>query len=537
MKNELPAHYSLLHEKPDHFMIHDARVDKAFPVAKKGIHPATQMKMLRLPKYCGGGKIPGMDEGGVRGQDQNWSDQPGAEDDPQFPKMLKNLPIQPPQQDGPMSQMDQTQADTPPSQQVQAQPAPQPQGASQNGGVDFGGAPKGYPTLGSLNNAVGQEASGINQQAQGQVEQNKQMADVQQQHLALEQESMRKYQETMQRYQAQNDQLMQAVTNQKINPDQYWDNHSKFGAAIATVLSGIGQGLSHQTNNMAMDVIQSGINRSIESQKAELGKKENLLSNNLKVQGNLMQAETATRLQMNAMLQGKLALVASKTGDPMILGQAQQKIGQLKQAAIPQQMSLAQYQTQMHMRDQLSKMDTSKMDPAQLVNYLPNVTPEAKTQILKEIDAAQNVHINASFMADAQERAANNMHVADFVPGRNNADQDQLHTLLGPTFKDLGESVRPAAMENVFHGVTPRMGDAVLSNKDTLRNTLKDYLSSKQAAPTAKSYGLDLSKFESTRFPEEAFGKKGPREGMTGIDRKTGQRVMMRNGQVVPIGR
>ncbi len=199
---EMPKHYSLVKENPDHFLIHDKRDDKAFPVAKKGLHPATQMHMLRLPKFCGGGDVQKFSSGGVEdgGSDQNWGDEPGAEQDPQFSQTLKGQPVMPqPQPQAPAQ---------PPPQAPQGQPSPQ-------GNIDTSGVSSGYPTLGSFNGAIGQEAKGINQQAQGQMEQNRQMALAQQAHLDLEQHRDAIYQNTMQKYQQQNDDLMSDVANNK----------------------------------------------------------------------------------------------------------------------------------------------------------------------------------------------------------------------------------------------------------------------------------------------------------------------------------
>jgi hypothetical protein len=548
----LPKHYSLVHEKSDHFLIHDARDKRAFQVAKKPLHPANQLKIMRLPKFSDGGEIKKMSDGTQpsdlpKGMTQEDADKmkavadtvravPGAirglwhdssNDQPDVPP---ETPPQPQLQEGPMSQMTPDQAATPPQQQVQAQP--QGQDAGQPPGMP--NSTQGYPTLGEFNNLENQGAKAINQQTQGQIGQNFEQAKAMRDSQALEQEYMAHSQRVLEGYQQQNDRLMNDVASGKVDPDKYWDDHSKMGAAFAVLLSGIGSGIQHSTQNLAMDAIQKGIDRSMEAQKAELGKKENLLSNNLKVQGNLQQAQEATMLQMRAMAQGKLAKIAMETGDPILQAQAQQRIVQMKMSDMPIKQQLAQYQTQMHMRDMLSKMDTSHMDPAQIVNYLPNITPEAKTQILKEIDTAQNVHNNAGRMAEAQRNAAN-FHVANIMPGKNNVYQDQLHTLLGPTFNDLHESLREASMNNVFNGVTPKFGDSVVSDPEEKQKTLLNYMRSKEAAPTAKSYGLDLSKFESTRFPKEAFQVKDSREGQMGT--LNGQRVMMKNGQVVPVGR
>lgn len=95
------------------------------------------------------------------------------------------------------------------------------------------------------------------------------------------------------------DKLFNDVKNQKIDPYKVWNDSStgqKAGIVVGMLLSGLGQGLQGPgATNMAMDAYNKQVDRSIESQKMELGKKENLLSQNLRRYGDLHTAEAATR--------------------------------------------------------------------------------------------------------------------------------------------------------------------------------------------------------------------------------------------------
>ncbi len=54
---ELPKHYSLHSENDSHFVVHDARDGKTFHIAKKELHPANQIKVMRMQKLADGGDV------------------------------------------------------------------------------------------------------------------------------------------------------------------------------------------------------------------------------------------------------------------------------------------------------------------------------------------------------------------------------------------------------------------------------------------------------------------------------------------------
>ncbi len=297
------------------------------------------------------------------------------------------------------------------------------------------------------------------------------------------------------------------------------------GAALAVMVSGIGAGIQHSTQNLAFDVVQKGIDRSIETQKADLGRKESLLSNNLRVQGNLMQAETATRLQTNAMLQGKLAQIAAQTGDPILQGKAQQAIGQLKQGATNQQMQLAQYQTNMEIKKQVMSGGVNpNMDPSQLVRYMVPETHQQKA--LEEIKNAQDIKALTPKIMDAFNRGASRN------PNEAAQGQREFEGLINTTVKEQEGSARQAAFESIHRTMTPSGLFAGYGENEAKARTVREYLASKASAPISKGFGIDLNKFHSTNLVEQA----DPNEGKTASDGK-GNRLIMKNGQWGPLGR
>ncbi len=143
-------------------------------------------------------------------------------------------------------------------------------------------------------------------------------------------------------------------------------------------------------------------------------------------------------------------------------------------------------------------------DPAVLV---PHAVPEhQQTKVYDEIRTAQDTAKLTPQILQAFDNAANKLHAADFAPGLDNADQKALHALMGPTFKDVEGTVRQAAMDNMAKNTTPQFGDSA-ETLATKRAALMGYLQSKSSAPTAKAYGLDLSKFKTTSIQDPSSRK------------------------------
>ena len=70
----------------------------------------------------------------------------------------------------------------------------------------------------------------------------------------------------------------------QVDPEHYWSSLStpaKISTNIGLILGGIGAGLT-RGENLAYKMLQANIDRDMAAQKAEMGKKENLLQFNMK---------------------------------------------------------------------------------------------------------------------------------------------------------------------------------------------------------------------------------------------------------------
>lgn len=287
--------------------------------------------------------------------------------------------------------------------------------------------------------------------------------------------------------------LMSDIASGHVNPQRYIQNMStgdKVFTAIGLILGGMGSGLTGGPN-LAYNYLQNQIDRDIDSQKSDLGKKENLLSHNLQQTHDLREAYNLTKLQTLDVLNSHLRMTADQTADPMAKAKILQVIGQTDQQT-------AQLQHQMAIQKmQLGGIGATGPDPAKLIPLL--VPKEHQAKAFSEVEAAENTRKMSGSILQSFEDAAKKNTVLRTGAGflRTPAEVYSLHQAMQPTFKDLEGTVRQAAMDNTFKNITPMPGDTG-GTIDVKRQALKDYLQSKLSAPTARGYGIDLRKFGTT---------------------------------------
>lgn len=109
------------------------------------------------------------------------------------------------------------------------------------------------------------------------------------------------------------------IKNSRINPNKFWESKNTgqlIMGAVGLILGGAGAGMTGG-RNLAADIIEKAIDRDVEAQKANLGKKFNLLSFALQKTNNLVQAEQVTAALLGsaalADVQGRLARLKGDT--------------------------------------------------------------------------------------------------------------------------------------------------------------------------------------------------------------------------------
>lgn len=275
------------------------------------------------------------------------------------------------------------------------------------------------------------------------------------------------------------------LANEKIDPEKFWESHSKVQAAIGLALSSFGG-----TGEAAMNFLNNQINRSVDAQKHNLDNKKSLLAMNMKIYGDKSAAEDVTRAAGAAAVAHKLMANAAKSGSADAELKAKMYVGQMMQQYQPLMDRAATIKT-------LNSGAAENMDPAQFINQV--VKPDQQKAVAEAIDVAKETRKSSIGIMSAFERAVKDNTLVKSIGGiRTPGSVMALHALLGPTFKDVEGTVRQAAMDNLFKNITPGMGDGDKKVQER-RQALRGYIQSKGESAIATANGVPLSRFKSTR--------------------------------------
>lgn len=162
----------------------------------------------------------------------------------------------------------------------------------------------------------------------------KQLADDMAANQVKEQESAQRLQALQTQFNTDDAALRKDISEKKIDPNKLWSSMgaaNKIGMAISFILGGISQGMLKSGNNQAVTMFNKMVDDDIASQKAELGKKENLLSQNMaKFKDNVL-AEQMTRTQLQSAFQAQLQQRAAQSGSKLAIEQAKLANGQIEE--------------------------------------------------------------------------------------------------------------------------------------------------------------------------------------------------------------
>lgn len=145
------------------------------------------------------------------------------------------------------------------------------------------------------------------------------------------------YDEQWKQNEARSKQLADSIAAAQIDPNRLWSRAGTGGqimAGIGMILGGIGSGMTMgRQQNMAADVINKAIDRDMDAQKLELGKKENLLSHYMQQGHSLQQARSMATADLMDAARGQLQMVTTKYAGSDAAANAQMAIGKLDEDA------------------------------------------------------------------------------------------------------------------------------------------------------------------------------------------------------------
>lgn len=330
----------------------------------------------------------------------------------------------------------------------------------------------------------------------------------------------------------------QAVAEAKIDPEKYWTgdkdgngSHSRWLSAIGMILAGFDPA---GRPNMAVQVLQHQMDANLQSQRDNLGTKKTLLEANIKELKDVRDGALLTRLQLNDLTQHQLAQAAAASQSPLAAAAAQKAIGQLKISQAQEYDALVASQAQKNLKAQLAASisgQNSSVRQETPASYVPYLVPkEHQKDVFEEIKKAEDTKkISGELRQLFKDSAKENTIARTGFGLREPGSVMGMKALIISQMKDLDATSREFALKEAEKNLIPANGDSEHKIQQKSTN-LEDWLNSRQSAPTAKAYGIDLSKFQSTSVPQRA----NPNEGKTAVN-KQGDKIVMKNGQWVSV--
>ena len=357
---------SLLDEQQDHFMLHDGTT--SFPVAKFGLDDTLMGQIRSLPQ--------GYADGGMVYDPTVMSQQPSADfNATQSPTMqLFNQSFQPKEEAQILpsqginfltpEQQSTLGANFPRAAADEATGLVQPEAPATTGLPGYLSQTQDFMKTSQKQTPGGIQGGGITDYTkafdamqQGTLMQAQAHADAAKQQAQVYDQQMQELQKTEIARKAQADAVMtdinkiqNDVMTQKIDPTRVWSNMStgnRVLAGISIFLGGVAGGMQGKENS-ALAIIQDAVNKDIDSQKADLGKKQNMLSLNMAKYNNINDAAAATKAQLLSITQAQINQSAAKMGSKQALASAQVANAQidLQKAQLINQISTSQVTAQ-----------------------------------------------------------------------------------------------------------------------------------------------------------------------------------------------
>lgn len=358
-------------------------------------------------------------------------------------------------------------------------PPPQTQTQSQLGDMGLG------QQASMFQHGLNESKAGIQQQAQAESQLGEQQSQALEQSNQTLQAQQKTYNDHYSELENERQALAHDIQNGHIDPKHYWNamgTGQKVSTSIGLILGGIGSGLTGGPNP-ALGFLNSQIDRDVEAQKADLGKKENLLSFNMRQFGNLHDAATMTKVMQTEIASNQLKMAAAKAATPEAQARALTAAGQLDMQAAPLMQQLAMKRTA------LSHWSAS--DPAQAVRALEisGVMPkEDVATASKELGQARELEKLRANMNNAFDTLDNKFLAGSTHP----ADRKSYINTYGGILAKLAEGrFNLEESKQQMDAFMPAALDSDPTRKDKRRN-MNNFFNSLKTTPTLERYGINV---------------------------------------------
>lgn len=343
---------------------------------------------------------------------------------------------------------------------------------------------------------MNQEAAGINKQAaaQGQLGEDTAALARDQQQRQLDIQKL--HQDSWNKLEQERVNLQSDINNGHIDPQRFMSSKTDTGrvmTAIGLLLGGIGQGMAHLSSNPAMDVLQKQIEQDIDAQKAEMGKKQNLLSANMHQFDNLRDATNMSRVMLADQYIAKLEEAKAKATTPMAKANADIAIGQLKQKYAPLQAAVAQSQA---VRQGVAE---GKIPLAQAVVAV--IPKEHQAKALEEIKQSETAQRAAKGVEQAMHQVAELQSTKNRLmnPVQSKSQIDALNLQIGALGKEMFGRLNEQELKMLANSQV-----GITDSPQTIAvkiNNLRSLINKQSSTPTLNAYGLSAPKMAPATRP------------------------------------
>jgi hypothetical protein len=232
----------------------------------------------------------------------------------------------------------------------------------------------------------GETGTGMAGEAQALGEQAKAQAAALQPGIDAQQEIKNHIDQVTTQHSAEIQSVVDDIKNSHIDPNRYMSSmgtESRMATGIGLILGGVGSGVTGGPN-MALDFLNKQIDRDIQGQQAEIGKKENLVSLYSKMLGNERDGATMASSVLARITADKVMQAAQQSQDPIVKTRAQASAQALIASRLQAQQSLDMTQGLLNASKSMSK--DGPTNDAKMQNILGYLRV-AKPDMAKEMES------------------------------------------------------------------------------------------------------------------------------------------------------
>jgi hypothetical protein len=190
------------------------------------------------------------------------------------------------------------------------------------------------------------------------------------------------------------------LLSKEVNPDRFMQSKSTLGK----ILTGVGLMIGGAP---AAAFVEKQIEQDIKAQQADLDNQNTLYAQNMKMFGNVQDALTATRLQMNGMVEAQLKAATLKQSSPQAIAAGQMKVAEYQAKHADEMLKFSQSLAQRQMQQQMMGKSGSNMtvEDAEAAIRAGLVPKEQQAEAMKEVEYLKGLKVAQASAKDAYRTA------------------------------------------------------------------------------------------------------------------------------------